>query len=36
MEMGSSLETTAIQGPIEDAVVDLIGDQRSPALEKVA
>jgi DNA topoisomerase IB len=36
MEMGSDLEHTAIQGPIEEAVVDLIGDQRSPALEKVA
>ena len=36
VEMGSSLEETAIQGPIEDGVVDLIGDQRSEALEKVA
>jgi DNA topoisomerase I len=36
VEMGSSLEETAIQGPIEDGVVDLIGDQRSDALEKVA
>jgi DNA topoisomerase IB len=35
-EMGESLEETAIQGPIEEAVVDLIGDQRSPALEKAA
>jgi hypothetical protein len=35
-EMGDSLEHTAIQGPIEGAVVDLIGDQRTPALEKVA
>ena len=35
-EMGSNLEETAIQGPIEEAVVDLIGDDRTPALEKVA
>jgi DNA topoisomerase-1 len=35
-QMGETLEETAIQGPIEDAVVDLIGDQRSRALERVA
>jgi DNA topoisomerase-1 len=36
VDMGDSLDNTAIQGPIEDAVVDLIGENRSPALEKVA
>jgi DNA topoisomerase I len=36
VDMGSDLEHTAIQGPIEEAVVDLIGDHRTPALERVA
>jgi DNA topoisomerase I len=36
VHMGASLEDTAIQGPVEDAVVDLIGETGSPALEKVA